>query len=595
MKTNLFVLICLMAAASCTTGCWKMGEFLDNQTQNSETLENESTASDSNPSYEVDTGIDEAEVLKENPVFEPSVSPITYHYALPKYDIASAGFAIEDDNSRWIDLPLTKITDHIFKLYKGHKRPVIVIESCELLNVKTDLFGDVKNRVTCTAGFTLIADDGTLEKYGYLEGKLYKSELDKEPKEYSPTIVAEIPMAKETNIPIAAPKRYLDYTLYIPDNPKEYNDFSILQAVNELYESALFPNTRPSQRDHYHILFDGCTSFNGKESYEFTISNGFDIKWTYRSVRMGVTVDHKYYTYELKPIFTEKTIPLNLAPPKPSGYGNDSDLYLVYVNKYYKNDNYALKIPTPRYRTKKGLTAESAALGFVRLYDNSTLNNTVLIPPQKIQTFKVTPKYSVTMYKDYMFGTPKSLYLKWVGVDTIQGEEALEFKESGRQFAITSSGKVYFYQATPVLKGELKVNTDTPQMWEEYREENWDDMVEQMRNSEIIIDIGDFVSWRMKKKRSVKPLKFLTPKASERYIDELIDEYKTESKLKLWKKILYANGEIDGENTYEFQVGQEDVTRSNVYLRFKAAISESGKIYIYENDQPKLVKQVTFK
>ena len=594
MKTDLFVLICLIAS-SCTAGCWKMGEFLDNQAQDSEAIEDESSASEPNQSYEVDTGIDEAEVLKENPVFEPSISPITYHYALPKYDIASDGFVMEDDNSRWNDLPLTRITDHIFKLYKGHTRPVIVIETCERLNVKTNLFGDVKNRVTCTTGFTLIADDGTQDRYGYLEGKLYKSELGKEPKEYSPTIVAEIPMAKESDIPIAAPKKYIHYTLYIPENPKEYSDFSILQAVNELYESALFPNTRPSQRDHYYILFDGCTSFNGKESYEFTLGSGFDIKSMYRSVRMGVTVDHKYYTYELKPNFTGKTIPLNLAPPKPSGYNNDSDLYSLYVNKYYKNDNYALKIPTPRYRTQKGLTAESAALGFVRLHDNSILNNTVLIPPQKLQTYEVTPKYSVTIYKDYNFDNPKSLYLKWVGVDTIQGEEALEFKENGRHFAITSSGKVYIYQATPVLKGELKENTSAPKLLEDYREESWDDTVEQMKHASLMENVGRFVSWHMKMKHGVKPLKFLTPKASERYIDALIDEYKSESDSMLWRKILYANGEIEGESTYEFEVGQEVVTRSSVILRFKAAISESGKIYIYEDDQPKLVRQITFK
>ena len=66
MKDNLFVLIGLMAAASCTAGCWKMGEFLDNQTQNSETLEDESITPANDPD-EVDTGIGEAEVLKENP------------------------------------------------------------------------------------------------------------------------------------------------------------------------------------------------------------------------------------------------------------------------------------------------------------------------------------------------------------------------------------------------------------------------------------------------------------------------------------------------------------------------------------------------
>ena len=119
-------------------------------------------------------------------------------------------------------------------------------------------------------------------------------------------------------------------------------------------------------------------------------------------------------------------------------------------------------------------------------------------------------------------------------------------------------------------------------------------MVEQLKHDTLMEDVGKFVSWHMKMKGGVKPLRFLTPKASERYIDALIDEYKSEPNSIVWKKVLYANGEIDGENTYEFEVGQENFTR-HLFLRFKAAISESGKIYIYENDQPKMVRQVTFK
>ena len=106
-------------------------------------------------------------------------------------------------------------------------------------------------------------------------------------------------------------------------------------------------------------------------------------------------------------------------------------------------------------------------------------------------------------------------------------------------------------------------------------------------------DLFSFVSRHMRTEKDVHPLPFLTPEDSEQYLDALIDEYKGQSNNMPWQKNLYKNGEINGEKTYEFQIGQEFVY-GDYLLRFEAAISESGKIYIYENGSPKLIRQVSF-
>ena len=535
--------------------------------------------------------IDETLVMNKNPEFVRSTSPTTYHYALPNYDIVAFEFAIEKDSSRWIDLPVTKITDFIFDTYKGMDRPVIWIDKCELLNIETEWFDERKRMTTCTTGFELIVNNKIESVYGYSDGILYKVDRTKNAEDYEPEVVAEIPKGKEQILPIASPIEYVHYTLYTPPEPIEFKQLSILQAVNELYESALLPNTPPSKLDKFYIIYDGNTKFQGKDAYEFTLGYGYDIKSMYHFFRMGVTVDHKYYTYEIEPFDINKTIPVNLEPPVPTGYSRSYGKTTSMVRKYYQDGLYSLEIPAPRYRTTQFLTPEIAAFGLVRLFDSTLLNNSTLLEPHLVQKLRITPEYTVDIYKDYTRFTPKMIRIIWTGVDNINDEETLEFNVNNINIAVSQSGKIYTYILKPVYGGELKVSNEYPQIEKDYSRNAFEF---KLRHQDIFMkDAFGIVSRHMRKAKDVESLPFITPEDSEQYLDALIDEYKGESNNMPWRKNLYKNGEINGEKTYEFQIGQEFVYADYI-LRFEAAISESGKIYVYENGIPKLVREITF-
>ena len=535
--------------------------------------------------------IDESLVMNKNPEYERSTAPTTYHYALPKYDIVAFEFAIENNGSRWIDLPVTKITDFIFKTYKGSDRPVIWIDKCELLKIETEWFGEKKVMTTCTTGFELIVNNKIESVYGYSDGILYKVDRTKDAKDYEPEVVAKIPNGKEQILPIMAPTEYVHYTLYTPPEPIEFKQLSILQAVNELYESVLLPNTPPSKLNKFYIMYDGNTKYQGKDAYEFTLGFGYDIKDMFHFLRMGVTEDHQYYTYEVVPFDTNRSISVNLEPPVPTGYNRSYGKRISMVRKYYQDGLYSLEIPVPRYRTTQFLTPEIAAFGLVKLFDSALLNNTTFFNPQFVQKLQTTSDLFVTIYKDYTRFTPKMLRIIWTGVDNINDEETLVFNANNINMAVSQSGKLYTYVLKPVYGGKLKVTNQSPQLEKDYSRSAFDFKLE---HRDLFMDnVFSIVSRNMRMDKNVHPLPFLTPEDSEPYLDALIDEYKGQSNNMPWRKNLYKNGEINGEKTYEFQIGQEFVY-GDYLLRFEAAISESGKIYVYENGSPKLVRQVTF-
>ena len=598
MKSSLSILLITILFIS-TTGCNHKPTVPQTNENESESItphpktntEDNNKEDSQNKENNQNKKIDESLVLNQNPEFKPSFGSTSYLYSFPKYDIAAYEFAIERKFDRWNNLPITKIANYIVSQYRGKEKPLIWIEKCQLLKVKYKLFDEERLDTTCTTGFILIVNHEIQKVFGYKEGILYRADTTKDPDDYEPEIAAKIPEEEESNLPIATPTEYVHYTLFLPPNHLEIDGLPVLQAVNELYESAILPSTPPSQLDRFYILLDGLTKFNKKEAYEFTIGTGYGLKELHQFFRMGVTSDHTYYTYVIEPVDTHKTVPTNLAPPVPTGYGQGYGTPFSYVRKYYQNGNYSLELPAPRYKLSQPLTPEVAAFGIVKLFDSTLLNNTTLFEPQTLQKLKVSPTHQVTIYKDFILTTPNRLRIEWIGVDRIHDEEVLIFNVNSRIVAVSQSGKLYTYIAKPVTGGKLTTNSNLPQLEKDYNHLCFDHRSQ--RTGPMMKDIIGYVSKRMKKDKTVQSLPYLSPESSEPYIDALIDEYKGESNAMPWRINLYANGNIDGKKTYEFEAGQE-ICLGDYLLRFKAAISENGNIYIYENDTPKFVRQITF-
>ncbi|GEM_PF-3115720 len=562
-------------------------------------------------------------VRRNNPVFQRYAPLPTYLYSMPGYDIMFFEFAIESAHKGWNTLPITQITDKIYSLYQGKERPIIRINSCELFYNTNMLEFSFK----CSIGFELIASDTPNQYFVYEEGYLYKvkriSNSDQSPKkELWPKYIADIPQTDQPDFPIPIEKEFFYYTLFVPQNTLEFETLSIQQAANELFESALLAEIKPSQLEHLYILYDGIATFNDKKAYEFTILNNFHDIFSnvYKSheyndryecskdmcpmatkgiFRMGVTEDHQYYTYKLEPVDTNRTAHAPLKKEERRTYYQN-----YYFFRYYFNDKRLRFItPAPRYRVNSAIIPETAALGLGDLLDNALLHNKTLFDPQKIQNLEMDGQ-KVSIYANLFPYKPDFYDVIWTGVDTIQNEEALEFAlimfhdietdfdYNIIRFAVTQSGKLFTYAIQPTLGGSLTFNDTPPMTYKEFRRF----YKSNTKAPFMIFSDKDcrIISKQLSIHFDVQILPMMTPIESAGYIDQLIDKYQKPLIPASWRKKLYKVGKINGENTYEYEVGQE-AGPSLVYLLFNAAVSETGKVYIYENDSPKLVTDISLK
>ena len=559
----------------------------------------------------------EPEILKENPKFKPTIYAMAYQYNFENYDLVVESRVLppKEEKDFWSDtvkpnplanLPIRRISEKIYqKNPNPSSRPVIYFAG---MGKKSFCKRDSNNPNSrfCTsdkAGIFIYTIKGAepikyaVDSSGNIS-RVKPAETKDDDESYED--IGQIGMSGEAIGFGMTSQEYAGFILYKTDGVEplegmtpEAGAEAIRQQMSDKSETWLF-------------ILDGISELDGVKAYEFTIAtdlSSFSHRFDIYS-RAAIDLNHNVYFYETVPVEIGK-IPEDIKYEKKKK--SHTTITMNGLINTYEFEGFKLETPDPMFRIDGTIDPGLGATGIYLALKNEDIYT---FPIQKM---KVADQ-EVNCLGYFKTNMPQKLdpSIELIGVDKIQDMEALEYR-------VTIEEKAHFSNSTPDGKIDFAVTQDR-RIWAYHMQPKSTNKKVETLVAPMLLD--DFIA-QMEKEKSEHPENFIVfpedvrifdglrknyymdedypgipprqPEATEsfQYVDYLKDEFKGELLPTEWAIVMTGYGEIENEKTYEFDFGQG---KKRLYLRhFKAALSETGKVYVYEDGTPKLVKTVTFK